>query len=168
MIISAIVARAENRIIGRENDLPWHLPGDLKWFKSKTAGRHVIMGRKSFESLSKPLPNRVNIVITRDQSWYHSGVVIVKSIPEALNYARKAGEEEVFILGGGKIYDQLKSMWHRLYLTEVHAIIEGDTFFPEIDLADYILSFEEHHEADEKNQYAFTFKVLERKMMALR
>jgi len=143
MIISAIVARAENRIIGIDNDLPWRLPKDLKWFKSKTQNRHVIMGRKSFESLGRPLPNRVNIVITRDKSFIHTGIVVVHSIPEALIYADKEGEQEAFILGGGKIYEQTKGLWNRLYLTKVKASPKGDTYFPEVDLSNYKLEFEE-------------------------
>lgn len=162
MTISAIVACAENRIIGKDNDLPWHLPGDLKWFKEKTLNRHIIMGRKSFESLTKPLPKRVNIVITRDKKYYHSGVIVVHSIDEALRVAHEEGEEEAFILGGGNIYEQTKDLWDRLYLTKVHASPEGDTYFPEIDEALFQSSFCEKHLADEKNEYDFTFNILER------
>ncbi len=163
MIISSIVARATNRVIGLENDLPWHLPKDLKWFMTKTKHRHVIMGRRSFESIPQPLPNRTNIVITSDPKYFHSGAVIVKSIPEALSYAKNQGETEIFILGGGKIYDQTKDLWDRLYLTEVHGNPVGDTFFPEINLDDYHLSFIEEHSVDEKHAYPFTFKILDRK-----
>jgi len=163
MKISAIVARAENRVIGKDNDLPWRLPNDLKWFKSKTLNRHIIMGRKSFESIAKPLPRRTNIIITRDRAYYHSGVVVVHSIAEALEYAHSQGEEEAFILGGGKIYSQTLDLWDRLYLTEVHASPEGDTLFPEIDLANFDLSFQEDHFADERHLYNYTFKILERK-----
>jgi len=162
MIVSAIVAAASNRVIGVDNDLPWRLPKDLKWFKSKTLHRHVIHGRKSFESLPFPLPKRTNIVVTRDKSYYHNGAVVVHSIQEALDHAKSEGEEEAFILGGGKIYEQTKDLWDRLYLTEVHAHIEGDTLFPEVDLEQYQLSFEEAHEPDEKHAYAYTFKILER------
>ena len=163
MKISAIVARGENRVIGIDNDLPWKLPGDLKWFKEKTLHRHIIMGRKSFESIPNPLPKRVNIVVTRDKTYYHSGAVIVHSIDEALAYAHKEGEEEAFILGGGNIYKQTLDIWDRLYLTEVHASPEGDTYFPEVDIDLFDLSFEERHEADDRNQYAYTFKILNRK-----
>ena len=163
MIISAIVARAENHIIGKDNDLPWHLPGDLKWFKEKTLNRHIITGRRSFESIPNPLPKRVNIVVTRDKSYYHSGAVITHSIDEALKYAYDEGETEVFILGGGKIYEQTMELWDKLYLTEVHARPEGDTKFPVVDESKYDLVFEERHEADEKNQYAYTFKIFNRK-----
>ncbi len=164
MIISAIVACAENRIIGKDNDLPWRLPGDLKWFKNKTINRHIIMGRKSFESIPKPLPNRVNIVVTRDKSYYHSGAVIVHSIDEALAFAHKEGEDEVFILGGGNVYKQTLDLWDKLYLTEVHASPEGDTHFPEVDFDKFYLSFEEKHKADERNMYDYTFKILKRKL----
>ncbi len=163
MIISAIVARAENRIIGKDNDLPWRLPGDLKWFKQKTLNRHIIMGRKSFESIPNPLSKRVNIVVTRDKSYYHSGAIITHSIDEALAYAHQEGEDEAFILGGGNIYKQTLDIWDRLYLTEVHASPEGDTYFPEVNVDLFDLSFEERHEADERNQYSYTFKILNRK-----
>lgn len=162
MIISAIVARADNGIIGKDNDLPWHLPGDLKWFKNKTLHRHIITGRKSFESLPNPLPKRVNIVVTRDRSYFHSGAVITHSIDEALAYAYKQKETEAFILGGGKIYEQTRDMWDRLYLTEVHANPEGDTRFPDFNEQAFNLVFEEAHPADEKNQFSYTFKIFER------
>lgn len=162
MIISAIVAAANNRVIGIDNDLPWRLPKDLKWFKEKTLNHHVIHGRRSFESLPFPLPKRVNIVVTRDKSYYHNHAVVVHSIEEALAYAKKEGEEEVFILGGGKVYEQTKDIWDRLYLTEVDASPEGDTLFPEVDYSQYNTVFEEEHLPDEKHAYAFTFKILER------
>ena len=162
MIISAIVAKAENNIIGKDNDLPWRLPGDLKWFKAKTFNRHVILGRKSFESLPGLLKNRIHIVVTRDREYYHSNITIKHHIDEALNYAYEQGEGEVFILGGGNIYQQTKNLWNRLYLTEVHASPEGDTYFPQLDYDEYDLVFKESHEADHKNQYSYTFKIYER------
>lgn len=162
MIVSAIVAKAANNIIGKDNTLPWHLPSDLKWFKQKTSGHHVIMGRKSFESLGRPLPNRTNIVVTANTQFFHSKCVIVRSIDEALKYAHNHGEEEVFILGGGQVYHQTRNLWDRLYLTEVNAVVEGDTYFPEIDLKDYNLTFQEFHSADDKHQFPFTFKVYQR------
>lgn len=162
MKISAIVACAENRVIGKDNDLPWRLPGDLKWFKEKTLNRHIVMGRKSFESLPKPLPKRVNIVVTRDRDYYHSGIIVVHSIDEALQYAHKENEDEVFILGGGNIYKQTLDIWDRLYITDVHARPEGDTLFPEIDRTLFRNVFKEVHKADERNQYDYTFNILER------
>lgn len=163
MIISSIVARADNGVIGINNTLPWHLPGDLKWFKMKTKGHHVIMGRKSFESLGKPLPGRTNIVLSRDKSFFHSGCLITHSIDQALLMAHQRGEKEVFILGGGHIYAQTMELIDRLYLTEVHAYPEGDTHFPTFDVLSFDLVFEESHEADEKNLFSYTFKVYERK-----
>jgi len=162
VIISAIVAKGKNNVIGKDNDLPWHLPGDLKWFKAKTINRHVIMGRKSFESLPGILPNRVHVVVTRDASYYHSNIVVKNSIDEALAYAHKEGEDEVFILGGGNIYSQTQDLWQRLYLTEVDAQPEGDTYFPEVNYDLFKLTFDEHHVADDKNQYSYTFKIYER------
>lgn len=162
MIISAIVAKGKNNVIGKDNDLPWHLPGDLKWFKAKTLNRHIIMGRKSFESLPGILPNRVHVVVTRDKSYYHSNIVVKHSIDEALAYAHKEGEEEVFILGGGNIYKQTQDLWQRLYLTEVDAQPEGDTYFPEVNYDLFKITFDEHHVADDKNQYSYTFKIYER------
>ena len=162
MIISSIVARANNHAIGLNNGLPWHLPGDLKWLKQNTLNRHIIMGRKSFETLPKPLPNRTTIVVTRDPSYFYSGCLITHSIPEALALAHSRGEEEAFILGGSEIYKQSSSLWDRFYLTEVDASPEADTFFPIIPLDDYKLIFNESHPADEKNQYPYTFKIYER------
>ncbi len=163
MIISAIVAAASNRVIGIDNDLPWRLPKDLKWFKEKTLHHHVIHGRKSFEALPFPLPKRVNIVVTRDKTYYHNHAIVVHSIEEALAYAKSEGEQEAFILGGGNIYKQTKDLWDKLYLTEVYAAPKGDTYFPEVDLDRYNSIFEEAHESDEKHEHAFTFKILERK-----
>lgn len=163
MIISAIVAAATNRVIGVDNDLPWRLPKDLKWFKEKTLHRHVIHGRKSFESLPFPLPKRINIVVTRDRAYYHNHAIVVHSIDEALAYAKAEGEEEAFILGGGNIYAQTQDLWDKLYLTEVHATPDGDTYFPEVNLENYNSIFEETHQPDEKHEYAFTFKILEKK-----
>ena len=163
MIISAIVAKAANNAIGIDNQLPWHLPNDLKWFKSHTLNHHVIMGRKSFESLGKPLPRRTNIIITRDEQFFHSDCIVVKSIDEALLVAHKNGEEEVFILGGGQIYKQTTALWDKLYITEVEASPEADTHFPEIDLSDFTLIFEESHPSDERHKFRYTFKVFEHK-----
>lgn len=162
MIISAIVARAANGVIGHDNDLPWRLRGDLQWFKKKTLGRHIIMGRKSFESLPGILPGRVHIVITRDESYFHTDCIVRHSIDEALQYAHEQGETEAFFIGGGRVYEQTQQLWDRLYLTEVHAEPQGDTFFPDIDLDAFSLTYSESHPADEKNQYPFTCNVYER------
>jgi dihydrofolate reductase len=162
LIISAIVARSANNVIGIDNDLPWRLPGDLRWFKEKTLNRHIIMGRQSFESLPRALPKRVNIVVTRDLSFYRSDCIIRHSLDEALAFAHAAGEKEAFIIGGGTVYEQTKNLWHRLYITDVDASLDGDTFFPDISLDEYNLIKEEPHKADEKNLYSYTFRVYER------
>lgn len=162
MLISAIVAKSTNHVIGADNKLPWHLPGDLKWFKDKTRSRHVIMGRKSFESLPNALPGRVNIVVTRDEYYFHSRCITCTSIARALAFAKKEGESEAFILGGGMIYAESAHLWDRLYLTEVHTLIEGDTYFPVINYNEYELLFKEEHFKDEKNNFDYTFKIFER------
>jgi dihydrofolate reductase len=162
LIISAIVAAAKNRVIGRNNTIPWYLQADLKFFKKTTLNHHVIMGRNSFESIGRPLPNRTNIVITRNTFFAASGCVIMHSIPEALAFARDNGETEVFIIGGGEIYKQALPYLNRIYLTEVQTEIEGDVYFPKLDQKGWRVSFIENHEADEKNDYAFTIKVLDR------
>lgn len=162
MIISAIVARGKNNVIGVKNDLPWRLPGDMRWFKETTLNRHVIMGRQSFESLPRALPKRVNIVVTRDVSYYRSDCIIFHSLDEALAFAHTAGESEVFILGGGNVYEQTKNLWNKVYITDVDVSLNGDTFFPNISLEEYNLVKEEAHSADEKNIYSYTFRVYER------
>lgn len=162
MIISAIVARAANGVIGIDNDLPWRLSGDLKWFKKHTLNRHVIMGRTSLECLPKALPNRVTIVVTRDRSYHRTDCIVRHSIDEALQYAHEQGEEEVFILGGGNVYTQTQDLWQRLYLTEVDASPEGDTVFPDVDLSSYKQVYSEQRHADEKNQYDYTLNIYER------
>ncbi|MCB0662075.1 MAG: dihydrofolate reductase [Saprospiraceae bacterium] len=166
MIISAIAAVAKNRIIGIDNDIPWFLPLDLKWFKKQTSGHHIIMGRSTFESFGKPLPNRTHVVITRDMFYAASGCVVVHSIEEAIEFARENGEEEAFIIGGGQIYKQTMPLWDKFYWTEVEAEPNGDVHFPEWDLADWTETFCEHHDPDERHKYGFTFHILERKNKA--
>lgn len=163
MIVSAIVAMARNRVIGKDNKIPWYLSSDLKYFKRKTVGHHVIMGRKSFQSIGKPLPNRTNIIITRNPFFIVSGCLTARSVEEALGIALDNGEEEAFIIGGGAVYRASMPYWDRLYLTEVEADPAGDVFFPEFDVSEWMLRSAERHEADEKNDHAFTFKVFERK-----
>ncbi len=163
MLISAIAAIAENRVIGKEEGIPWYLPDDLKWFKKNTLGKHLIMGRNTYESLGKPLPKRTNIIVTRDLFYVSSGALVVHSVEEGLELALNNGEEEVFIAGGGQIYQHSMPLWDRFYLTEVHASIEGDTLFPEWDKSLWIESFCEYHEADDRHDFPFTFKILERK-----
>lgn len=151
-----------NREIGIDNQLPWHLPNDLKHFKTITSGHPVIMGRKTFESLGKPLPNRTNIVISRRTDWFQEGILIVGSIKEALKFAKKI-DEEVFVIGGGNVYEQTILLADRLELTQVQASIEADTFFPEIDTDVWIKTDEICHDQDEKHNYAYCFQTYERK-----
>jgi dihydrofolate reductase len=165
MTISAIVAVGKNNIIGdaSTNSIPWYLPEDLKWFKKQTLGHAVVMGRKCYESIGRPLPKRSNIVITRDMFYLAQGCEIVHSIEEALLLAQEKGETEVFIIGGGEIYTQSLHLLDKIILTEVEIDSKGDVFFPILNNADWQLVFEEKHQKDEKNEYDYTFKILERK-----
>ena len=163
MIISSIVAVSNNYAIGVDNDLPWHLPADLKYFKEKTLGHYVLMGRKSFDSVGRPLPGRTNIVVTRNKDFYHSGIHIVHSISDGLLMAQNAGIEELFILGGSNIYFQTQDLWNKLYLTKIDTVIENATaFFPKVDETKWKLVSKEAHQADDKNPYDYTFCLYER------
>ena len=163
MIISAIVAMSQNRVIGKDNKIPWHLPADLKYFKKTTLDHHIILGRKCYESIGRPLPRRTNIIITRNSNYKAEGCVVVSSINEALEFSRKAKQAEVFIAGGGQIYEQSMHLWDKLYLTEVDIEAEGDVFFPKIINAQWNLLSEIKHQADNVNSYDYTYKILERK-----
>lgn len=160
MKISLIAAMSENRVIGRDGALPWHLPADLARFKSITTGQTVIMGRKTFESVGKPLPNRRSIVISRNGEYRCEGVVVVHSFDEALEH--RTGQEEVFVLGGQAIYELALPRADRLYLTLVHASIDGDTYFPPFDPSEWALVEDEPHEADDRHAYAFSFRRYDR------
>ena len=160
MSITIIAAMSENRIIGRAGSLPWRLPADLKRFKSLTVGHTVIMGRKTFESIGRPLPDRRCIVITRNAEYRAEGAAVVLSLEDALQQV--GDDEEAFIIGGGELYRHALPFAHRLELTIVHAVIEGDTSFPELDLKDWQLIGEEHHEADDHHAYPYTFRRYER------
>jgi dihydrofolate reductase len=168
MIISAIAAVADNGTIGRDSDLPWNLPDDLKYFQRTTRGHHVITGRKNYETIPakyRPLKDRVNMVVTRNATYEAPGAVVLGSLEEALEQARASGETEAFVIGGGQIYREAlqKGLVDRLYLTLVHADVEGDTHFPLLDPADWIEQSREHHTADERHAHAFSFVVLERR-----
>ena len=133
-MISIIVAMSENRVIGKDNGLPWRLSEDLKRFRILTMGHPVIMGRKTFESIGKPLPGRTNIVITRNREWHSTDVLVCSSIEEALQLAnRQPGSQEIFICGGGEIYQQALSRTQRIYLTLVEQVVEGDVYFPVLE-----------------------------------
>lgn len=163
MTISAIVATAKNNVIGRSNDIPWYLPADLKYFKRTTLGHHVVMGRKSFQSIGRPLPKRTNVIVTRDPFFIASGCIVTHSLEQALAIAKSNGEEEAFIIGGGEIYRQSMELLDKLYLTEVDLEVEGDVFFPKINEEEWTEIFRQENEPDEKNEHRYTFRVLERK-----
>lgn len=162
MKISSIVAMTKDRVIGKDNEIPWYMPADLAYFKKVTIGHAIIMGRNSFISIGRPLPKRTNIIITRDPFYVTSCCPVAHSIDEALQIANDQGEEEVFIIGGGQIFSQSVELWDKLYLTEVNAEVEGDVFFPEIDMSKWRLISEDVRPKDEKNIYDCTFKVYER------
>ena len=163
MIISQIVAMTKNRVIGKDNKLPWHMPHDLAYFFTTTRGRHIIMGRKNFEANGKALPGRTNIVVTHQKRYAAPGCVVVGSIKDALDFARQQGEKEAFIVGGGEFYRATLDITDRIYLTVIDAQIEGDVFFPDFDLTEWNKIREEKHSADEKNPFDFTYFVYERK-----
>jgi len=160
-MITIVVAKAENNIIGSDNQLIWHLPNDLKHFKKLTSGHPVIMGRKTYESIGKPLPNRTNIVITRNKSWNSEGIVIVNSLEEAIEKGKEI-DLEIFIIGGGKIYEQAMGFANALEVTEVHHSFEGDTKFPEIDLKIWKETVREDFEKDAKHRFDYSFVRFER------
>jgi dihydrofolate reductase len=160
-LISLVVAMAENGTIGRDNALPWRLPDDLKRFKALTMGKHLLMGRKTYESIGRPLPGRTNLVLTRDRDWRAEGVVVVRSLGQALGCARDA--EELVAIGGAQIYRLLMPFARRIYLTLVHAEFQGDTFFPDFDPTQWADVECHSHPADERNPYDLTFVTLERK-----
>jgi dihydrofolate reductase len=159
MIISIIVAIGENNAIGKNNQLLWHMPNDLKHFKEITLGRTIIMGRKTFDSVGKPLPRRRNIVVTR-QDITIPGCEVVKSIENGIALCR--GEDEVFIGGGAEIYRQAMHLTNRIYLTIIHKVFDADTFFPEIDKNQWKEVSRENHQPDEKNVFPYSFITLER------
>ena len=155
--VSLIVAVAENNAIGKNNQLLWHLPNDLKFFKNTTWGMPVIMGRKTFEAVNKPLPGRFNIVISRQTDWKAEGTIAATDLNDALQKAAATNCNEIFVIGGGEIYKQSMEIADKIYITRVHATLDGDTFFPEIDTDKWELVFEEFHTKDEKHDYDFTF-----------
>ena len=165
MKISLIVAVSQNNVIGRDNQLPWHLPEDLQYFKTVTMGKPLIMGRKTFESIGRPLPGRTNIVITRNPAWTAEGVEIVKDIEAAFDCAQIAcsasGGDEVMVVGGEQIYRSCLARSDRLYLTRVEAEVEGDAFFPEINADDWQQVEEKLPEKLDK--HAYRFLILDRK-----
>jgi dihydrofolate reductase len=159
-MLTLVVAMAHDRVIGRDNEMPWHLPADLKHFKSITLGKPVVMGRRTYESIGRPLPGRLNIVITRDHGYEAPGCTVVASLDAALAAAGDA--QEVMVIGGANLYAQVIERAERMYLTLIDAELEGDTHFPEYDAQAWRVCAREPHPADEKNAYPYEFVTLER------
>ncbi len=166
MTISLIAALSQNLIIGKNNDLPWHLPDDMKYFMQTTRGHHVIMGRKNYDSIPKkfrPLPDRINMVVTRQKNFSASGCLVFHDIDSAIDFAKESGETELFIIGGAEIYTICLPLAQRLYLTEINASIEGDTYFPSFSKEEWKEISRIKHSADEKHKYSFNYVIYERK-----
>lgn len=156
-MITLIAAVAENNALGKNNQLLWHLPDDFKRFKNITTGHHIIMGRKTFESFPKPLPNRTHVIISRQKNYQPDGCIVVDSLEKAIAVCPK--NEETFIIGGGEIYKQSIAIADKLDITKVHHTFDADTFFPEIDLNEWKLTSSEFHLKDEKHQFDFAFET---------
>ena len=163
MRISLLLAASENNIIGKNNQLPWHLPDDLRYFKNLTWALPILMGRKTFDSIGKPLPGRKSIVITRNNDWRHEGVDVVHSVDEAVDQAAASGAKEIFVIGGAQIFKAALPKANRIYLTRIHHHFDGDVFFPEINTQDWHLASSRFCEKDEKNAYDHTYQVWERR-----
>lgn len=160
-MITLIAAVAQNNALGKDNQLLWHLPDDFKRFKNVTTGHYIIMGRKTFESFPKPLPNRTHVIITRQKNYHPDHCIVADSLQAAITVCPE--NEEVFIIGGGEIYKQSMEIADKLDITRVHHSFEADTFFPEIDLNTWKLVAEAFHPKDEKHQFDFTFETYIRK-----
>lgn len=166
MKVSLVAAVAENGVIGKKNDLPWRLPDDMKFFMEKTRGHHVVLGRKNYESLPekyKPLPKRINIVLSRSKDYQIPGCHVVNSLEDAFKIAEQNGEHEIMIIGGADIYKLALPHADTLYLTEVKAFVDGDVYFPAFDKNKWAEVSRIPHEKDERHAYAFDFVVYERK-----
>lgn len=163
MRVSFIVAKAENNVIGINNKLPWHLKDDLQNFKKITMGHHILMGRKTFESIGKPLPGRMSLVVSSEPKANQESVFWFTSIFRAIKQAERNGESELFIIGGEKVFKSALSLCDRIYLTEVHGDVKGDTYFPNLSLKNWKKVSEQKFEKNADNDHAFTFMVLDRK-----
>ena len=167
MKIAFVVAMGNNNAIGKDGGMPWHMPADLAYFKRVTMGKPMLMGRKTFESIGRPLPGRDSIVVTRDRDWKAPGAIVVHDIETGLKLADSAatarGVKEIAVIGGASIYEALLDKVDVLYVTELHATFDADTFFPGIDVEEWAETSREAHSADEKNPLAYDFVVLERK-----
>jgi dihydrofolate reductase len=162
-ILSLLVAVDENYVIGKDNQLPWHLPNDLKYFKNLTWGMPILMGRKTFESIGKPLPGRKSIVITRDTNWQREGVEVVHSVDQAIDKAKGHDIKEIFVIGGAEIFATSFDQADRIYLTRIHHAFDGGVYFPQISEGEWRLVKSHLSTKDDKNPYDHTFQVWERK-----
>lgn len=156
-MITLIAAAAENNALGKNNDLIWHLPDDFKRFKAITSGHYIVMGRKTFESFPKPLPNRTHVIITRQKNYNPENCIVVNNLEKAIEICPK--DEDIFVIGGGEIYKQSIAIADKIELTRVHSTFEADTFFPEIDTTIWELVQEEFHPKDEKHLFDFSFQT---------
>jgi dihydrofolate reductase len=165
MKVSMIAAMSQNRVIGINNDLPWYLPDDFRFFQQTTTGHHIIMGRKNFESLPpkfKPLPDRHNLVLTRNKDFSAKGTIVFHELTDAIDYASVHDENELFIIGGGEIYELGLEFADRIYLTEIQAHIEGHTYFPTFDKTKFVETKRSHHAIDSKHIFAFDFVIYDK------
>ena len=166
MKIALIAAYAQNQVVGIDNKLPWHLPEDLKYFKACTTGKAIIMGRKTYESIGRPLPNRTNIVISRSSDYAPEGVKVVNSLDAAIELAAAVNEingiDEIMVIGGAMIYEMALPKADRLYLTHVHAKVEGDAYFPEVDFSNWRETQRADYAASETNPYDYSFVVYDK------
>jgi len=163
MIISQIVAASTNNVIGANNRLPWNMPTDSAYFKSKTLGHHIVTGRRNYEAEGKALPGRINIVLTRNTNYSIPDGIIVNRLEKAIEIARKAGEKELFIVGGEEIYRLAMRFTDKIYLTRIHTIVDGDTFYPELDLKVWKQVAIDQRKADDQNPFDYDFIIFERK-----
>ena len=161
MKVALIAARSDNNVIGSEGRIPWHLPADLKHFKALTVGHAIMMGRKTFESIGKPLPDRLTVVVSRNRDYKRAGITVVHSPEAALAFADQ-NETEVFVCGGAEIYRLALPLANRMYLTRVHTVVRGNVLFPEFSSKEWQLTESDPHKADDKNAFDYTFEVWER------
>ncbi|OGM14487.1 hypothetical protein A3A76_05810 [Candidatus Woesebacteria bacterium RIFCSPLOWO2_01_FULL_39_23] len=163
MKVSIIVAVAENNVIGAKNKLPWYLPADLKHFKELTTGHHILMGQKTYESIGKPLPDRVNIILSEDPNYHAKECIVVNSINEGVELAKSENEHEFFIIGGASVYKQMLPFTDKIYMTKIHNNFDGDVYFPNIDDKNWREISKESHTKDDKNPFDYDFIILEKR-----
>lgn len=162
-MISLLVAMDNNQVIGFENDMPWHLPNDLKYFKEKTTGQTIVMGRKTFDSIGRALPNRRNIVLTRGHADFPEGIEVIHDINFIQSWEKENPDKELFVIGGGHLFEQVLPYADRMYITEINEEFPGDTYFPSIQSDDWILTSKIQGQKDEKNPYDYSFLQYDRK-----